>query len=126
MPEAGKVPLIDIRVRARGKKKAEELMALLRQHGAEAEVIEDDDDELLDFFQTDLYKEARAAMTPGKQLRLRRENAGLTQVALGEKAGMPATHISDMENGRRPIGEAVAGRLAAALGLPAGILQRPW
>ncbi|HBT97765.1 MAG TPA: XRE family transcriptional regulator [Desulfobulbaceae bacterium] len=65
-------------------------------------------------------------MTPGRRLRLRRENAGLTQAALAEKTGLTRHNISDMEHGRRPIGENVAARLATALGLPTGVLQRQW
>ncbi|NLB05630.1 MAG: helix-turn-helix transcriptional regulator [Desulfobulbaceae bacterium] len=45
-----------------------------------------------------------------------RENAGLTQTALGERmGGVPRQHISNMENGKRPIGKENAKRLAAAL-----------
>ena len=43
-----------------------------------------------------------------------------------ENAGPTRHNISDMENDRRPIGEAVAERLAAALGLPVSVLQRQW
>ena len=56
------------------------------------------------------------SMTPGKALRIYRENAGLTQTALGERmGGVPRQHISNMENGKRPIGKENAKRLAAAL-----------
>ncbi|WP_310601467.1 helix-turn-helix transcriptional regulator [Desulfobulbus sp.] len=127
MPEAGRTPPIDLRVRVRGKKKAEKLIALLRdEFRAHVEIVEDDDDKLVVATETDWYKQISAEMTPGDTLRIRRENAGLTQAALGEKAGVSRKNISDMENNRRPIGEAVAERLAAAMGLPAGVLQRRW
>jgi plasmid maintenance system antidote protein VapI len=42
-----------------------------------------------------------------------REN--MTQAVLSERSGIPRRHISEMENGRRPIGKANARKLAAAL-----------
>ncbi|NTW88390.1 MAG: helix-turn-helix transcriptional regulator [Desulfobulbaceae bacterium] len=55
-------------------------------------------------------------LTPGKALRVYRENAGLTQEALGAKiGGVARQHISVMETGRRPIGKEMAKRLATAL-----------
>ncbi len=44
-----------------------------------------------------------------------RVREGLTQVQLAELAGIPRRHISDMENGRRPIGKENARKLANAL-----------
>ena len=126
MPEAGKRPRTELRVVVRGKKKTDRIVALLRGHGVEAEIVKNNDDELVNVFETEWYKKTSAEMTPGGTLRIRRENAGLTQAALGEKAGVSRKNISDMENGRRPIGETVAERLAAALGLPTGALQRRW
>jgi len=126
MLEAGKTPLIDIRARVRGRRKTDRIIALLREHGVEAEIIEPDDDELVVATETEWFKRVSAETTPGDHLRIRRENAGLTQAALGEKAGLSGKNISDMERGRRPIGEAVAERLAMALGLPARALQRRW
>lgn len=126
MPEAGKKPLTELRVIVRGKKKTERIIALLRDQGVEAEVVKADDDELVSVFETEWYKQTSAEMTPGDVLRIRRENAGLTQDSLGEKIGSNRQNISAMERGKRPIGEAMAERLAAALNLPAGALQRRW
>ncbi|EFL51190.1 putative plasmid maintenance system antidote protein, XRE family [Solidesulfovibrio fructosivorans JJ]] len=33
---------------------------------------------------------------------------GMTQAALAEATGIPRCHISEMENGRRPIGKKIA------------------
>jgi len=117
-----KTPHIEFRIE--GEDIPEKLLAWLDSEYGDVRVS--DDDELVIATETAWYKEAKATMTPGKRLRLRRENAGLTQAALGEKAGMSRKNISDIENDRRPIGEAVAERLAAALGLPVGVLQRRW
>lgn len=126
MPEVEKRPRTELRVVVRGKRKTERIIALLRDYGLEAEIVKDDDDELVNVFGTEWYKKTSAEMTPGDTLRIRRENAGLSQAELGERIGSNRQNISAMENGRRPIGEAVAERLAVALGLPAGALQRRW
>lgn len=118
MQGAGKAPPIDLRVRVRGKKKAEKLIALLRdEYRAYVEIIEEDDDELVNVFETDWYKQTSAGMTPGDVLRIRRENAGLSQSELGVKIGSNRQNISAMETGRRTIGKEGAKKLAAALGL---------
>ena len=48
-------------------------------------------------------------------LRAYRTREGLTQDKLAMLAGIPRRHISDMENGRRPIGRENAKKLAEAL-----------
>lgn len=48
-------------------------------------------------------------------LRAYRTREGLTQEELAKRAGIPRRHISDMENGRRPIGKENARKLAASL-----------
>jgi len=44
-----------------------------------------------------------------------RSREGLTQKQLAEMIGARPTHISEMENGKRPIGKGMAKRLAKAL-----------
>lgn len=46
-----------------------------------------------------------------------RAREGLTQKQLSGITGVPARHISEMENGKRPIGKAMAKRLGTALGV---------
>ncbi|MFA6011952.1 MAG: helix-turn-helix transcriptional regulator [Desulfobacteraceae bacterium] len=48
-------------------------------------------------------------------LRAYRLREGLTQVQIADLAGIPRRHISDMENGRRPIGKENAKKLADVL-----------
>ena len=57
-----------------------------------------------------------ATNRPGVALRGIRSREGLTQVQLAEKVGIPQRHISEMENGKRPIGKATAHKLAEVLG----------
>lgn len=54
---------------------------------------------------------------PGVCLRGARAREGMTQKQLSEKTGIPTRHLSEMENGKRPIGKAMAKRLGEALGV---------
>ena len=51
----------------------------------------------------------------GHALRGLRSREGLTQKKLAEIIGVKPSHISEMENGKRPIGKEMAKRLAKAL-----------
>ena len=51
----------------------------------------------------------------GLALRGLRLREGLTQKQVAEMVGAKASHISEMENGKRPIGKGMAKRLAKAL-----------
>ncbi len=52
---------------------------------------------------------------PGRILRGMRVREDMTQAVLAERTGLKPHHISEMENGKRPIGKEVATRLAEAL-----------
>lgn len=52
---------------------------------------------------------------PSMYLRGARYRAELTQKTLSEKTGIPCRHISEMENGKRPIGKMNAKKLAEVL-----------
>ncbi|MBQ9453863.1 MAG: helix-turn-helix transcriptional regulator [Desulfovibrio sp.] len=52
---------------------------------------------------------------PATCLRGARYREGLTQQQLSDMTGIPKRHISEMENGKRPIGKHNARRLADAL-----------
>jgi len=53
--------------------------------------------------------------TPGYYLRLYRQRADLTQAALAEKVEALQHHLSEMEHNKRPIGKAMAKKLAQVL-----------
>ena len=57
----------------------------------------------------------RAEQLPGMLLAGARYREGLTQLELSGRTGIHRRHISEMENGRRPIGKANARKLAEAL-----------
>jgi transcriptional regulator with XRE-family HTH domain len=52
---------------------------------------------------------------PGVFLAGARYREGLTQETLAKLAGIPRRHISEMENGKRPIGKQNARKLGEAL-----------
>ena len=65
-------------------------------------------------FETDWYRDIKSKMTPGDNLRIYRENRGLTQAKLGEMLGdVPRQHISNMERGARSISLKTAQKLSA-------------
>ena len=53
--------------------------------------------------------------TPGYYLSAYRHRADLTQAQLANKAGIHQHHVSEMEHNRRPIGKALARKLAKIL-----------
>lgn len=63
------------------------------------------------------YPECSEAQLIGKALAGARYREGLTQIELSKLAGIPQRHISEMENGKRPIGKEMAKRLGKALNI---------
>ncbi len=54
---------------------------------------------------------------PGVCLKGARYREGITQKQLSKLTGIPQRHISEMENGKRPIGKEMAKRLGKALNI---------
>jgi DNA-binding XRE family transcriptional regulator len=61
------------------------------------------------------FPEYRDDQLPGAVLAGIRNREGLTQQQLAEKVGVLQNHISEMENGKRPIGKAMARKFASVL-----------
>ena len=76
----------------------------------------DDSEELVDWFETDEYKETAGKMTPASALRNYREMAGWTLAETGKKVGVSPYRISDFETGQRAISKSVAKKLAGVFG----------
>ena len=53
----------------------------------------------------------------GVTLKGSRTKEGLRQIELAQRTGIPQRHISEMENGKRPIGKKHAKTLAAVLNM---------
>jgi DNA-binding XRE family transcriptional regulator len=66
----------------------------------------------------DWYKEAKASLTPGYNLRVLRRMREMTQQELADKLGVSKQQVSNMESGRSPIGKKMAMRLGEALNRP--------
>jgi hypothetical protein len=63
------------------------------------------------------YPECSEAQLIGNALAGARYREELTQMKLSEITGIPQRHISEMENGKRPIGKEMAKRLGNALNI---------
>jgi DNA-binding XRE family transcriptional regulator len=92
---------------------------LQQQYGIFFEVIEENENELIDIFETDWLKNATNSSTPGESVRIYRQNMGLTQEELGKKLGnYSKQYISDMEYSRRSISKDVAKKLGRIFNVP--------
>jgi DNA-binding XRE family transcriptional regulator len=106
-----KTPLIRIHIKGQIPKQI--MTVLKKQYGDKMKLTKEDDDELVDVFQTDWYKRVKKGLTPGKNLKIYRQNLEMTQEQLGAKLGdIPKQFISNMENGIRPISKKTALKLA--------------
>jgi len=91
---------------------------LTKEFGHDFE-IEADDEELINVFETDWYKEISRVTTPGDALKIYRENLGLSHAELGRKLGkFTAREVSDMENDISGINKEVAEKLSGLFEVP--------
>ena len=113
-----KTPHIEVNIK--GRMIPEKLISLLKEeYGEEVKVIDNDDDKLVNVFETPWYRNIKEALTPGEVMRIYRENHAMTQTRLGElMGGIPRQHISNMENGKRPISLNTAKKLAKLFNIP--------
>ena len=65
----------------------------------------------------ELFPDAAGSNKPGRILAGARGKEGLTQKQLADQSGIPQGHISEMEQGRRPIGPKTAKALGSALNI---------
>ena len=102
-----------IRIEIKGKISKRLLDVLKEEYGSDVQIIPDEEDEKLDIFETDWYKNVKEKLTPGKNMRIYRQNLSMTQKELGELlGGVPRQHISNMERGTRAISKKVALNLS--------------
>jgi len=77
------------------------------------------DEEYVDVFSTAWHKKIEKETSPGDNIKIYRENAGLTQEDLGNKLGkVPRQNVSAMEKGRRGISKDIARKLANIFKVP--------
>jgi len=65
----------------------------------------------------EVFSEYSDEQLPGVALAGARHKEGLSQVQLAKFTGIPQRHISEMENGKRPIGKEMAKRLGKVLNM---------
>ena len=106
-----KTPRIEIVIKGEIPDK---LMSVLNEeYGEHVQFCEAGEGDLVDIFETDWYKRVKSGTTPGDNLRIYRENRGLTQTRLGEMlGGVPRQHVSNMEREVRSISLKTARKLA--------------
>ena len=94
---------------------SEALLPLIKAAYPDANIIDDN----VNVHDSDWYKKEKkdSEEHPWKMIQAYRWKKGLTQAKLADKAGMRRESISLIENGKRPIGLAVAKKLASALGV---------
>jgi DNA-binding XRE family transcriptional regulator len=106
-----KTPRTSVKIKGQISKKLIEV--LIAEYGKDIQFTRDPEDELVDVFQTDWYKKTKKTMTPGIYMKIFRENRNMTQAQLGKKlGGLPRQHVSNMENGLRPISKRIALKLS--------------
>ena len=106
-----KTPHIRIEIKGRIPKKL--LEVLKEEYGPEIQLVPDEEEEKLDVFGTEWYREIKGKLTPGANMRIYRQNGGMTQEELGDLlGGIPRQHISNMERGKRSISKRVAVQLS--------------
>jgi DNA-binding XRE family transcriptional regulator len=106
-----KTPLTKIRIKGRVPNKLIDLLA--EEYGNALQITPDPEDEKMDVFRTDWYKNLKKRLSPGSYLKVFRQNKNMTQAELGKAlGGLPRQHISNMENGIRPISKKTALKLS--------------
>jgi len=102
-----------IRIEIKGKIPKRLLKVLKEEYGPEIQLVPDEEEEKIDVFGTEWYREIKGKLTPGANMRIYRQNRAMTQKELGDLlGGIPRQHISNMERGARSISKKVALQLS--------------
>ena len=108
-----------IKIDMKGDINPKVLSVLKEVYGKKVKLIKENDDELVDVFETEWFKNINAQMTPGKNMRIYREIHKMTQEDLGKKlGGISKQNISHMERSIRPISKKTAKLLATLFKVP--------
>lgn len=105
-----KTPPIDVQISGNG---ADVLVEILKKAIKGLEVSTDD--EAIPVNSDPWFQQLRKSRTSGEVLWCYRDNAGITLDELSERSGIAKSHLSEMENNKRPIGLKTAKKLAEAL-----------
>jgi len=106
-----KTPHIEINIKGDIPQKI--ITLLKEEYGKKVHLTKEDDDEFVNIIETDWYKKIHAEKIPGDNMKIYRRIHKITQEKLGEMlGGIPKQHVSNMENGLRPISKITAKKLA--------------
>ena len=106
-----KTPHIELQIKGNIPPKL--ISVLEEEFGTDLLLEEEQDDEVVNIFETEWYSQIKSSMTPGGTLKIYRENRGWTQAQLGAMLdGIPRQHVSNMERSIRPISKKTARKLA--------------
>jgi len=106
-----KTPLIEIDIK--GKVHPKVISVLKELYGNKLHLTKDDNDEYIDVFKTDWFKNTKKRLSPENNVKIYREIHKMTQEELGKKlGGTSRQNISHMERGIRPISKINAKKLA--------------
>lgn len=83
----------------------------LKKHFGKCMIVVDDED-LVDFHDTEWFSEVEPELTPASNLSFYRKLEKMTQVELGEKLWVSKQVVSDMEHERRTISKKMAKELS--------------
>ena len=103
-------PPIDAQITGKG---ADLIIEALKRSIADLKVSSDD--EAVPIASDPWFQKLRASRTAGEVLWCYRDNADITLDELAGKSGIAKSHLSEMENNKRPIGLKTAKMLATAL-----------
>ena len=73
------------------------------------------DEDLIDVSESNWYKKMSSTVKPGDSLRSLRTMRKMKQTELAKKIGVEPRQISDIENGRAPIGKKMAMKISKVL-----------
>ena len=106
-----KTPHIELQIKGNIPPKL--ISVLEEEFGTDLLLEKEQDDEVVNIFETEWYSQIKSSMTPGDTLKIYRENRGWTQAQLGAMLdGIPRQHVSNMERSIRPISKKTARKLA--------------
>ncbi len=113
MLELTKKHFIDIHIKI-PENSQKEVVELITKFGGE---IINQDDELINWKDTEFFKETVGEDTPAMRLKTCRKADGLTQTELANLLGISQSHVSEMEKNKRPIGLKMAKRIGKVLNI---------
>ena len=98
------------------------IMCLKKYYGKKVKILQDNDEEFVNIFQSDWFRKISEKTSAGDAMKFYRELHGITQEELGEKMNsVSKQNISHMERGTRQVSLKSARKLANIFDVSVGI-----